>query len=136
MSSEKPSVRRPLASYLDSSALVKLVRSEPETDALRDFLSDEPRLVSSILAQVEVSRAAARVGVDAQPVLDGLARIDIDEAILEAASRVEPLELSTLDAVHLASALAYPGIVDAFVVYDTRLAAAALAAGLHVASPG
>jgi hypothetical protein len=65
--------------------------------------------VSSILAVVEVSRAAARGRADPASVLDALARIDIDEVILDAASTMKPPELSILDAVHLASALAHQG---------------------------
>ena len=42
--------------YLDASALVKLVRAEPETDALRSFLADAD-LLSSELALTEVPRA-------------------------------------------------------------------------------
>jgi predicted nucleic acid-binding protein len=124
-----------LATYLDASALVKLVRKEAETDALRVFLADERHIVSSTLAVVEVSRVAARGGADPTRVLNALARIDVEEEILDAASTLEPLELSTLDAVHLASALAHPGLVETFVCYDGRLAAAARAAGLVVSAP-
>ena len=43
--------------YLDSSALVKLVLPEPETDALLQLLADWGERVSSSLAAVEVQRA-------------------------------------------------------------------------------
>ena len=45
--------------YLDSSALVKLVREEPESAALRGFLADAD-LVSSELVLTEVPRAIRR----------------------------------------------------------------------------
>ena len=46
--------------YVDSSALVKLVLAEPESAALRSFISDREHLVSSAVAAVEVVRAARR----------------------------------------------------------------------------
>ncbi len=53
--------------YLDSSALVKLVQREADTDALRKFLrrhrSDQ--LVASALARVEVVRAVSAGGLRA-----------------------------------------------------------------------
>jgi predicted nucleic acid-binding protein len=43
--------------------------------------------------------------------------------------------LRTLDAIHLASALAIRDELEAFVTYDSRLADAARSAGLSVISP-
>jgi hypothetical protein len=48
--------------YLDSSALVKLIAREPETSALRQELVRRPRRVSSLLAAIEVTRTARRLG--------------------------------------------------------------------------
>jgi predicted nucleic acid-binding protein len=50
--------------YLDSSALVKLVIEEAETEALRATLPRFQALVSSELALVEVTRASRRVHGD------------------------------------------------------------------------
>lgn len=131
--------------YLDSAALVKLVRVEQESAALVDWLnarSDE-RLVASALVEVEVPRALRR----SQPGVLGavaatLARIDrvgIDAAIrATAAAYVDPY-LRSLDAIHLATAdelVASGKTVSAFVTYDARLAEAARSAGLMVAAPG
>ena len=51
--------------YLDSSALMKLVRREDETTALRDWLNHYPEqaVVTSELGRVEVLRAARRLGL-------------------------------------------------------------------------
>jgi hypothetical protein len=46
--------------YLDSSAIVKLIRRDPETRALFDFLRAWPERVSSVLSSVEVPRAVRR----------------------------------------------------------------------------
>jgi uncharacterized protein with PIN domain len=46
--------------YLDSSAIVKLVMPEPETEALIEALSGWPDRVSSAVARVELHRALWR----------------------------------------------------------------------------
>lgn len=127
--------------YLDSSAIVKLVAREPETDALVERLRSDPDLVSSALARVEVGRAVRRArlpGVDlprANAVLDRIALLRIDEGILEAAQARDPADLRSLDAVHLASALSLGDLLDAIVTYDAQLASAARLQGLEVFAP-
>jgi uncharacterized protein len=122
--------------FLDSSALVKLVRPEPETEALRRFLTEPRRpLLISELAVTEVTRAARRVGVDPT---DALAECDVvllRSEDLVRASELEPPALRTLDAIHLATALALGDVLDAFVAYDEQLLAAAARHGLPTAAP-
>ncbi|HEU0335749.1 MAG TPA: type II toxin-antitoxin system VapC family toxin [Gaiellaceae bacterium] len=123
--------------FLDSSALVKLVAAEPESEALRTYLGDPRRaIVVSELAVTEVTRAARRVGADPT---DALAECDIvllRSPLLVAAAALDPPTLRTLDAIHLATALSLAGVLDAFVAYDQSLLAAARYHGLDVASPG
>ena len=128
------------ALYLDSSALVKLVVEEPETAALRGFLADrEGRRVSSVLLRPESLRAVRHLGADAlATVREGLRRVDlvaIDDRILEAAGTLEPRVLRTLDAIHLATALAVGDDLDTIVTYDDRMAEAARFLGLATATP-
>lgn len=126
--------------YLDSSALVKLVVTEPETAALRRYLRAHPERVSSALARVEVCRALRRAGATeatlrrADQVLGRIALVAIDDPLLRAAAALSPSGLRSLDAVHLATALSLDGL-DAVVTYDRRLDAAAAQTGLVVASP-
>ncbi len=47
--------------YLDTSALVKLVHLEAETDALLHFLASKEGFVTSLLSRIEVHRALHRV---------------------------------------------------------------------------
>ena len=131
--------------YLDSAALVKLVREEDETRALVTWLNERAgqRLVASVLVDVEVPRALRR----SQPGVLGavaatLARIDrieLDAAIrATAAAYVDPL-LRPLDAIHLATAdqlVASGKEMSAFVTYDKRLAEAARASSFTVVAPG
>ncbi|WBB93893.1 type II toxin-antitoxin system VapC family toxin [Verrucosispora sp. WMMC514] len=132
--------------YLDSAAVIKLLRREPGTEELVSWLNDRSSasLVSSVLAEVEVSRALRRAApqalVGVPTVLSRLYRVEIDATVrATAAAYQEPL-LRTLNAIHLATAeiLAQQAGADfvAFVTYDRRLLDAAKSIGLPVASPG
>jgi len=125
--------------YVDSSALVKLVIPEAESAALRSELAGWQRHVCSALARTEVVRACARVEPSARGVAErvvaALDLIAVDDAILEDAARLEPTALRTLDAIHLASALALGEALGAVVTYDTRLEAGARAAGVATVTP-
>ncbi|MFG3709386.1 type II toxin-antitoxin system VapC family toxin [Micromonospora sp. NPDC047730] len=132
--------------YLDSAAVIKLLRREPETEQLVRWLNDRSgtSLVASALVEVEVPRALRRAApqalVGVPTVLSRLYRVEIDATVRAAAGAyAEPL-LRSLDAIHLATAeiLARQAGTDfvAFVTYDRRLLDAAKAVGLPVASPG
>ena len=127
--------------YLDSSALLKLVVPESESVALFEFLADRPARVSSALSRVEVHRALKRAGCSnkqiarSDRVLDAISMMRIDDAILDAAARLAPSTLRSLDAIHLATALAVGEDLDAVVVYDDRLAGAVKRAGLRSLAP-
>ena len=128
--------------YLDSSALMKLVRHEDETAALGEWLARraDQQLVTSELARVEVLRAARRVGgpamAEARAVVADLDVIPLDHAVQDVACDIGDPALPTLDALHLASALLLGAQLTAFIAYDHRLADAARAVGLTVATPG
>jgi uncharacterized protein len=132
--------------YADASALVKLVRREPETAALLTFL-DGDDLVSSELVLTEVPRAIRRAAAHdpelplaelielAGGLLDSVALLPADRALLEAAGALAEPALRALDAIHVAAAIdASP--IDAFVSYDERQSAAARLAGLTTVAPG
>jgi hypothetical protein len=125
--------------YVDSSAIVKLVVEEPDSEALRRYLNLAGPLASSILAIVEVSRAVARNAPDARPemsaALDALVVVGFDARIAARAAAIGPPSLRTLDAIHLATALELGDELTAFVCYDERLSAAALDLGLPVVAP-
>ena len=125
--------------YVDSSALVKLIVDESETDALRRFVVSAGPLTSSILATVEVSRAVARVApgsmADVAAVIQALNVLAFDARIAARAAALGPVGLRTLDAIHLATALELGHELTAFVTYDDRLSAAARDLGLPVVAP-
>lgn len=127
--------------YLDSSAIVKLVQREAESEALAKFLGrhrDDER-VTSTLARVEVIRAVLVGGqgalAHARAELGTLHQIAMDVEVLEQAANVAPeIALRTLDAIHVASAQLV-GDLRAVVTYDRRMAHAAGAVGLPTAAP-
>lgn len=130
--------------YLDASAIVKLATNEAETQALRAHLEQHQRLITSRLATVEVPRALKRRGPESEAiggaplrdVLEHLQLVELDEGIATSAAALAPATLRSLDAIHLASALAIGEELTEVITYDGRLAAAALSAGLEVRSPG
>ena len=132
--------------YADSSALVKLVREEPETAALRTFITDAD-IVSCDLVLTELPRAIRRAAshdpdlplerlIDqAAEILDAVGLVALGRPILLAAGAFAEPALGTLDAIHVAAAIdASP--LDAFVSYDERQSAAARLAGLRTVHPG
>jgi len=130
--------------YLDSSAIVKLIRVERESAALRDWLNTrgEPP-ITSVLAEVEVPRALRRsapAALAAMPgVLARISRVEMDTSVRATAGAYVTDALRSLDAIHLATAeilVAGGRSVSAFVTYDERQAAAVTATGLPVEMPG
>lgn len=131
------SVKR--ATYLDSSAIVKLIVREPESAALSRYLRGRRPIVASALARVEVLRVSALFGAPAQEraldVLNRLELIRINDRVLSLAGGLEPRELRSLDAIHLATASLLGDTLGKVVTYDTRMAEAARRLGWAVVAP-
>lgn len=127
------------AAYLDSSAIVKLAVAERESSALRRYLHGRRPLVSSALARAEVLRALLPVGEDAtQRGREVLGRIDlvrVNDRILNAAGVMRPLELRSLDAIHLATAQELSEDLGPVVTYDERMIETGGHLGLRIATP-
>lgn len=128
--------------YLDTSVLYKLVVREPETDAARRFLAGFPERVTSVVGKVELLRGLLRLppgGPRAIQIADAVLRscllVPLDDPVLARAAALPPPALRSLDALHLATALAIPQCAG-MVTYDRRLSAAAAHHGLAVWSPG
>jgi predicted nucleic acid-binding protein len=127
----------PLA-YLDSSALVKLIAIEAETAALRQELRRWPDRASSLLATVEVTLTARRLGGHAPTVaarvLAGLRLLAIDP-IVPAAEQIGGTTLRSLDEIHLATAISISHQIGALISYDQRMISEGQTLGLPVLSP-
>ncbi len=124
--------------YLDTSAFIKLVRSEPESRALRAELAGR-ELFSSILLSVEGRRAARRYGTlavnRARAALATITLLPIDRPVIDVAGELEPAELRSLDALHLATIISLGKDVERIYCYDARLTHAARALGIEVSEP-
>jgi uncharacterized protein len=127
--------------YLDSSALVKLALTEPESEALAGWLAErtDQALVSSALYQTEVLRAIWLAEPGAVPrgqrIIRRIGRVALSHDVLENAATLPPGGLSVAGSIHLASALILRRDLVSFVAYDKRLLDAAREAGLPVDSP-
>lgn len=127
--------------YLDTSAAAKLVQPEDESAALAVFLTEhlDLPLVSSALTCPELVRAVSRqqpgLAVRAVVLLQRIMTVPLSHDIVTSAATVGTPALRTLDALHLATAVAVSSELTSFVTYDKRLADAATALGLSVAAP-
>lgn len=131
--------------YLDTSALVKLVRAEDCSRDLADWLDQRCEMpwITSALAEVELPRAIIRAGqldrlASVPTVLARLDIFEIDDVIRTTAAAYRDPQLRSLDAIHLATAsvAASCGTLAALVTYDGRLAETAAALGIPIAAPG
>ncbi len=123
--------------YLDSSALVKLVMEESESLSLEVAVLGLA-LTTSRISVVEVTKAAARSGPEADPaeILSLVALLDVDAPVTALAAITGGPALRALDAIHIATAVLLGPDIESFITYDTRQAEAARAAGLRVIAPG
>lgn len=129
-----------MAHYIDTSALVKLVVAEAETEALRAWIdTEDPVLVSCDLARTELLRSVRRAAparvVQARAVLDSITLVGVAASTFESAGRLDPAILRTPDAVHIAAALELGDDLIGVVTYDDRLAEAAQANGIATVMP-
>jgi len=126
--------------YADTSALVKLAVVESESHGLRSWLDEHgASLASSDLARTELVRAVRRAAPAAigaaRDVLTRVLLIAATPAVFDEAARLDPVELRSLDAVHLAAALALGDDLEGLITYDDRLADAARRLGIAVIAP-
>lgn len=130
-----------MAWYWDSSALVKLVVAEAQTDALLTWRSGlvDQSIVSCDLVRTEVPRAVRVRNPDAVAVahemLHGIYLLKVGSDVFDVAGRLAPASLRSLDAIHVAAALMLGDELDGIVCYDDRLASAARHNGVVVVAP-
>ncbi len=128
-----------MAVYMDTSAAVKLVQSEPESMAFRSWLGDR-EVVSSDLLRTELLRATCRgapaLMVRARAVLETFELMELSTSVFEHAGELNPDLLRSLDSLHLACALNLGDDLEGILTYDLRLAQAAHLLGIPVFAPG
>jgi uncharacterized protein len=131
--------------YLNACALLKFVKPERETDALRHWreaLPNSAELVTSELARLEITRTLLRAGVDHKLVpyltaqaLRGVYSVDLTSTVLARAMTYRTQELGSHNAIHLASADPFRAELTELVTYDKELARAAGELGFPVSAP-
>jgi predicted nucleic acid-binding protein len=131
--------------YLDACALLKFIKQEKESQALRTWraeLADGTELLTSDLSRLEITRTLHRAGVDPQRVpyhvgqaVRGVYRIDLTSTVLARAMAYRTRKLGSLDSIHLASADPFRVELTHFITYDRELTKAAEGLGLPVSAP-
>jgi uncharacterized protein len=133
--------------YFDTSAIIKLIRIELNSEGLRSWLGAPDRRdwawVSSALVLSEVPRALRRILPGSRlpefaTVVGRFTLRNVDEEILIQAGAYSEPTLRSLDAIHMATARSIADATDEFealITYDRRLEVAARAEGLRVFTP-
>lgn len=123
--------------YVDSSVYVKTIWNEPNSAravaTIDTWRAAGSRVTSSALLITEITRAGRRLGVDPLNVrraLDVVYLVGVTNEILVAAGALPGVSLRSLDAIHVATAVAVHA--DSFLTADQRQAEAARGAGLTV----
>jgi predicted nucleic acid-binding protein len=125
--------------YLDSSAVLKFIFSEPESAIAKKEIRGV--LYSSELVRVEVVRTVLRNEPEllerALDVLSKIHIIKIKSGIMVQAERLPShVKIRGMDAIHLASANILGRSGHTIVTYDRNMAKAAKALGFNIESPG
>ncbi len=135
-----------MIAYLDASVVLRLVLGEP--NRLAEWKRVESA-VASALTEVECLRTLDRLGragalseneviarrAEVYRLLEGVEVVDIARPILRRASEPFPAPIGTLDAIHLATAIAWRDASETALVmatHDKALGTAARSVGLQV----
>jgi predicted nucleic acid-binding protein len=134
--------------YIDSSLFLKLLFDEPGTSQAQILWDSDPVLISSRLLRIEARATLARGKLDGRitqqkakviaKIFDDLwvrlTVVEISEQVAESACEIaESTRLRSLDAIHLASAMAVSA--DLFGSSDVQLCNAASELGFAVFNP-
>ena len=124
--------------YIDSSAILKLIVQEKESDAGRSI--SRARFITSEISRVEIIRTVLRNEPKALKAAEGVLKniniLAIDSATLTQAERLpERINIRALDAIHLASAGKFGLRINSILTYDKQMAKAARELGFEVLAP-
>ena len=125
--------------YIDSSAIIKLIKPELETKTL---LQQLPRAITtSQISRVEVIRTInvnfAELLEDAYDILSDIPMVAVDHSVLLATENLPAfIKLRALDSIHIATAFSMKSEIEGVVTYDKEMVKAASALGFKTMSPG
>jgi predicted nucleic acid-binding protein len=125
--------------YIDSSAILKLIKPEKESAALIKKLPSA--LIASRISRVEVTRTIIRYEPDlldsTYDVLADIQMVPVEDSIITIAENLPQfINLRSLDSLHIASALAIKNVLKGIITYDKEMVIAAEALGFKTLSPG
>ena len=125
--------------YIDSSAIIKLIKPELETKTLLQQLPLS--ITTSQLSRVEVIRTInSNFGdllEDAYDVLLDIPMIPVDHSVLLGAENLPTfIKLRALDSIHIATAYSMKNEIEGVITYDKEMVKAASALGFKTKSPG
>ena len=125
--------------YIDSSAIIKLIKPEKESAALIKKLPNA--LITSRISRVEVARTITRFEPDlldeTYDILADIQMVPVEDSIITIAENLpQYIALRDLDSLHIASALAIKNVIKGVITYDKEMAKAAKTLGFTILSPG
>ena len=125
--------------YMDSSAIIKLIKPEKESATLIKKLP--PSLITSRISRVEVARTIAKHEPDllttAYDILADIQMIPVEDSIITIAENLPVyIALRSLDSLHMASALHIRNALMGIITYDKEMVRAGIALGFNTLSPG
>jgi len=125
--------------YVDTSALGRVLLGEPDAEVIRQTLAQYDPWWSSALLLVELRRLARREGVEeyGEELLSLVSTRRLDAPTLKRAAKLDPVEVRSLDAIHLDAAIQLKkrGAIDVVLSYDHQLQAGCAHHGLPVEAP-
>ncbi len=124
--------------YLDTSAFLKLMVVEDESEAMRAWFASHRPCWSSQLLRTEAHRAAMRLEIDESTLSEALDSVTLvlpSVTTFLSAAKLAPPALRSLDALHLATALELGDDLEGLVTYDARMAEGARNAPTQVITP-
>jgi predicted nucleic acid-binding protein len=125
--------------YVDTSALGRVLLAEPDAASIQASLAGYEKSWSSSLLTLELGRLARRHAKTdfALQLLEGLSLCAVTEERLRVAAATQPLEVRSLDAIHLAAAveLRDAELVSAVLTFDQQLIAGCAHHGIEVIKP-
>lgn len=125
--------------YIDSSAIVKLIKPEIETKTLLQQLP--AYITTSQLSRVEVIRTInlnlPDLLEDAYDILVDIPMVAVDHSVLLSAENLPTfIKLRALDSIHMATAFSIKNEIEGVITYDKEMVKAAIALGFKTMSPG
>ena len=124
--------------YIDSSAIIKLIIKEEESQALLRVINQ--KMFTSVLAKVEVARTLARSGTSITKVRDQVMHhldfLPISEEVINLIEEIPlPRQVRSLDSIYIGSAHLISELIDGVITYDKDMQQALTQLGIIWLAP-